>query len=67
TLLPTGHVIENGLPDDTTPRLAEIELLEPDVNKFTALARAGAPAASLGETTGGTSTGASVIASDLGG
>jgi DNA-binding CsgD family transcriptional regulator len=53
TLLPTGHVIENGLPDETTPRLAEIELREADFTKFTDLARAKAPAASLSAATGG--------------
>ena len=53
TLLPTGHVIENGLPDDTTPRLAEIELQETDFNKFTDLARARTPAAALSAATGG--------------
>jgi DNA-binding CsgD family transcriptional regulator len=53
TLLPTGHVIENGLPDEMTPRLAEIELQEPDFNKFTELARRKARAASLSEATGG--------------
>jgi DNA-binding CsgD family transcriptional regulator len=53
TLLPTGHFIENGLPDETAPRLAEIELQEPDFNKFTELARRRPPAASLSESTGG--------------
>ncbi len=53
TLLFTGHVIENGLPDEATPRLAEIEVLEPDFNKFAELARAASPAASLSEATGG--------------
>lgn len=53
TLLPTGHVIENGLPDDTTPRLAEIEAQEPDFNKFAELARNRRPAASLSAATGG--------------
>jgi DNA-binding CsgD family transcriptional regulator len=53
TLLPTGHVIVNGLPDETTPRLAEIESMEPDFNKFTELARRKAPAATLSEATGG--------------
>ena len=53
TLLPTGHVIENGLPDGTTPRLAEIETMEPDFNKFTQLARAKVPAATLSAATGG--------------
>jgi DNA-binding CsgD family transcriptional regulator len=53
TLLPTGHVVDNGLPEEVTPRLAEIELREPDVNKFTELARRKVPAASLSEATGG--------------
>jgi DNA-binding CsgD family transcriptional regulator len=53
TLLPTGHVIENGLPDEVAPRLAEIELQGPDFNRFTELARRGSPAASLSEATGG--------------
>ena len=37
SLLPTGEVVENGLPADTMVRLTEIELREPDFNKFTAL------------------------------
>ena len=53
TLLPTGSLVENGLPDAATARLTEIELGEPDVNKFTALARGPRPAASLGEATEG--------------
>ena len=53
TLLPTGHVIENGLPDEATPRLTEIELSEFDFNKFTELARRPARAATLSEATGG--------------
>ncbi len=53
TLLPTGEVVENGLPPDARARLAEIEVGEPDVNKFVALAHAGSPAASLSEATGG--------------
>jgi DNA-binding CsgD family transcriptional regulator len=53
TLLPTGEFVENGLPTSATVRLTEIELREPDVNKFTALARGPRPAASLGETTEG--------------
>ena len=51
TLLPTGEVAENGLPAAARPRLTEIELREPDFNKFTALARARRPAASLSEAT----------------
>jgi DNA-binding CsgD family transcriptional regulator len=53
TLLPTGEFVENGLPVETTPRLTEIELGEADYNKFTALARAERPAASLSEVTRG--------------
>lgn len=53
TLLPTGEIVENGLPPTAMPRLTEIELGEPDVNKFTALARAPVPAATLSEATGG--------------
>ena len=51
TLLPTGEVAENGLPAAARSRLTEIELREPDFNKFTALARARRPAASLSEAT----------------
>jgi DNA-binding NarL/FixJ family response regulator len=39
TLLPTGHVVEGGLPGPAMVRLNEIELREADVNKFTHLAR----------------------------
>jgi len=53
TLLPTGEVVENGLPHKAMARLAEIEVREADVNKFTALARAPRPAASLSESTRG--------------
>lgn len=53
TLLPTGEIVENGLPPAATTRLTEIELREPDVNKLTALARAPVPAASLSAATGG--------------
>jgi DNA-binding CsgD family transcriptional regulator len=53
TLLPTGHVIENGLPDATLPRYTEIEIREPDFNKFAALAGARPPAASLSAATEG--------------
>jgi len=51
TLLPTGEVAENGLPATARSRLTEIELREPDFNKFAALARAERPAASLSEAT----------------
>ncbi len=53
TLLPTGEVVENGLPPTARVRLTEIELGEPDFNKFTALARADVPAASLSGATDG--------------
>jgi DNA-binding CsgD family transcriptional regulator len=53
SLLPTGEVIENGLPADVVPRLTEIEIGEPDYNKFASLARAGKPAASLSDATEG--------------
>lgn len=53
TLLPTDEIVDHGLPVETTPRLTEIELCEPDFNKFTALARRQCPAASLRDATGG--------------
>ena len=53
TQLLTGHVIENGLPESLTPRLAQIEVVEEDFNKFTDLARGNAPAASLSQATAG--------------
>ena len=53
TLLPTGEVVENGLSAAETVRLTEIELREPDFNKFSALARAPRAAASLSESTAG--------------
>jgi len=53
TLLPTGDVVENGLSPSATVRLTEIELREPDVNKFTHLARGHRPAAGLAEATAG--------------
>jgi DNA-binding CsgD family transcriptional regulator len=53
TLLPTGEVVENGLPASTVPRMTQIELGEPDYNKFADLSRRRRPAASLSEATGG--------------
>lgn len=53
TYLPTGEFVENGLSAAATVRLTEIELREPDFNKFTALAREHRPAASLSEATEG--------------
>jgi len=40
TYLPTGEFVENGLSAAATVRLTEIELREPDFNKFTARPRA---------------------------
>jgi DNA-binding NarL/FixJ family response regulator len=53
TLLPTGEVVENALPPVQRVRLSEIELGEPDVNTFRALAHAVVPAASLSGATAG--------------
>jgi DNA-binding CsgD family transcriptional regulator len=53
TLLPTGEIVEDGLPAAAMVRLTEIELREPDFNKFTALARADQPTASLSGATAG--------------
>jgi DNA-binding CsgD family transcriptional regulator len=60
TVLPTGEVVDQGLPAAARERLTEIEVGEDDYIKFSALGRAGSrgpgpggPAASLGEATGG--------------
>ena len=53
TLLPTGEIVEDGLPAAAMIRLTEIELREPDFNKFIALARADQPTASLSGATAG--------------
>ena len=53
TMLPTGEVVDNGLPPSARTRLIEIEFGEPDFNKFTDLAHAAVPAASLSAATGG--------------
>src|SRR6476620_2872969 len=53
TMLPTGEVVENGLPPEACRRMTEIEFREPDVNSFTALAASGRLAASLSEATEG--------------
>lgn len=66
TLLPTGHVIENGLPEEATPQLAGIELQGADFNRLPsshAAARrprpsARRPAASSGAAGGSASCGA---------
>ena len=53
TLLPTGLVVMNGVDPELLPRLIEIELREPDFNKFRSLARQSSPAATLSEATRG--------------
>ena len=53
TMLPTREVVDKGLPPSTRIRLTEIELGEPDFNKFTDLALAAVPAASLSAATRG--------------
>ncbi|MCC3761929.1 helix-turn-helix transcriptional regulator [Glycomyces sp. TRM65418] len=53
TMLPTGDYVEDGLPSDDILRLIEIELAEPDVNKWIALRNAGTAAAGLAEATRG--------------
>jgi DNA-binding CsgD family transcriptional regulator len=53
TLLPTGEVVENGLPPAATLRMAEIEIRGQDVNAFRVLARAPRHAATLSQATNG--------------
>ncbi len=53
TLLPTAEYVDNGLPAAALLRLVEIEVREPDFNKWVELARADRPAASLSEVTAG--------------
>ncbi len=53
TLMPTGEIVENGLPGWAMPRMIEIELAEDDFNKFNVLSRASRPASTLSEATGG--------------
>jgi DNA-binding CsgD family transcriptional regulator len=53
TLLPTAEYVENGLPAAELLRLVELEVREPDFNKWTELARADRPAASLSDVTAG--------------
>ncbi|SDU24002.1 helix-turn-helix transcriptional regulator [Jiangella alkaliphila] len=53
SLLPTGEVVVDGLPAHSRTRLAEIELLESDVNTYAQLVRQPIPAASLSAATGG--------------
>ena len=53
TLLPTAEFVEEGLPAEGLLRLVEMELREPDVNKWVHLARAERPAASMSDATAG--------------
>ena len=53
TLMPTGEVVKDGLPEKATPRLAEIEVAETDFNNFRELAHAELPAATLSAATEG--------------
>jgi DNA-binding CsgD family transcriptional regulator len=53
TLLPTGEVVEHGLPPAATARMGEIELSGEDFNSFRALARGRHPAGILSDATGG--------------
>lgn len=53
TMLPTAEFVENGLPAAEMLRLVEIEMREPDFNKWVQLARADRPAASLSDVTAG--------------
>jgi len=53
TMLPTAEYVENGLPAAEQLRLVEIEVREPDFNKWTQLARSDQPAASLSDVTAG--------------
>jgi DNA-binding CsgD family transcriptional regulator len=53
TLLPTGEIVENGLPPAANRRMAEIETRGEDFNAFRALARSEPSAATLSEATNG--------------
>jgi DNA-binding CsgD family transcriptional regulator len=53
TLLPTGEVVEHGLPPAATARLAEIEVGATDFNKFASLAHARSHSAPLSAATEG--------------
>ena len=53
TLLPTGEVVDNGLPPQALPRLIEIEMGGEDFNAFRALAHARTPVGTLSEATHG--------------
>ena len=53
TMLPTGEIIENGLPGSANARMIEIELGGEDFNSFRTLRRSGDIAAGLSDATGG--------------
>ena len=53
TLLPTGEVVENGLPHATRARMAEIEIGGEDFNRFSSLKSSGELAGNLSEATSG--------------
>ncbi len=53
SLLPTGEVVENGLPPEATARMTEIEIHGEDFNGFAALATSPRRAATLSAATGG--------------
>jgi DNA-binding CsgD family transcriptional regulator len=53
TLVPTGEVVENGLPVAAFTRMAEIEHRGEDYNAFRSLALSGRHAATLSQATGG--------------
>ena len=53
TMLQTGHVVENALPEAAMPRMTEIEVAEDDFNKFVDLAQTNRRSASLYAATDG--------------
>jgi DNA-binding CsgD family transcriptional regulator len=53
TLVPTGQVVDNGLPPTAIARMAEIELRGEDFNTFRSLVLSGRRAGTLSEATGG--------------
>src|SRR5262245_13657309 len=53
THVPTSEVVEDGLPPTASARMAEIEMREPDFNKFRDLAREPKCAKALSEATNG--------------
>jgi DNA-binding CsgD family transcriptional regulator len=53
TLVTTGHVVDNGLPEPAIERMAEIELQGEDFNTIRSLALRQCHAATLSEATGG--------------